>query len=107
MTYTVYWTRLAEVKLAEIYDYYETSVNSSVAKKLVNAIIDKTIGIEKNRFIGQKEPLLKKYKEEFRYLICKNYKIIYWVNSDKKRIEIATVFDTRQNPITLSKSLNP
>ena len=48
--------------------------------------------------MGQIEISLKTRKQEFRYLIYKNYKIIYWINYDFKRIEIVTVFDTRQNP---------
>jgi len=98
MDLEVYWTRFAENKLDDIFNYYETTSNESIARRLVNGIIDKTIGIEKNPFIGQKELLLEKYNQKFRYLVYKNYKIIYWINSDKRRIEIANVFDTRQNP---------
>ena len=98
MTLEVYWTRLAENKLDDIFIYYETTVNNSIAKKLVTGIIDKTIGIENNPYIGQKELLLEKYEQKFRYLAYKNYKIIYWINLEKGRIEIANVFDTRQNP---------
>ena len=98
MNLEVYWTRLAENKLDDIFNYYETTVNISIVKKLVTGIIDKTIGIENNPHIGQKELLLEKYEQKFRYLVYKNYKIIYWINLEKGRIEIANVFDTRQNP---------
>ena len=98
MELELYWTRLAENKLDDIFNYYETTVNLSTAKKLVTGIINKTIETESNLYIGQKELLLEKYKQEFRYLVYKNYKIIYWINFDKKRIEIANVFDTRQSP---------
>ena len=30
--------------------------------------------------IGQKEELLKERVEKFRYLVVKNYKVIYWIN---------------------------
>ena len=85
-------------KIDDIYEYYELKTGVSVALKLVNGIIDRTIGLEKNPFIGPKENLLKKWKQEFRYLVFKSYKIIYWVNLNKNRIEIANVFDTRRNP---------
>ncbi len=98
MNLEVYWTRLAENKLDDIFSYYETTVNNSTAKKLVTGIIDKTIGIENNPYIGQKELLLERYEQKFRYLVYKNYKIIYWINLGKGRIEIANIFDTRQNP---------
>ena len=69
-----------------------------IAQKLINEIIDKSIELEKNPLIGQKEILLSDRIQEFRYLVYKNYKIIYWVNLDKKRVEIINVFDCRQNP---------
>jgi plasmid stabilization system protein ParE len=94
----VYWTRFAENKLDDIFNYYETTVNISTAKKIVTGIINKTIDIENNLYIGQKELLLEKYEQEFRYLVYKNYKIIYWINFGNNRIEIANVFDTRQTP---------
>jgi plasmid stabilization system protein ParE len=66
-------------------------------------IIDQTINLGKNPNIGQKEELLLNRPENFRYLVYKNYKIIYWVNSIKNRIDIVNVFDTRQNPEKIEK----
>ena len=37
------------------------------------------------------------------YLIYKNYKIIYLVTLEKNIIEIFDVFDTRQNPVKMSR----
>jgi len=48
--------------------------------------------------------LLEKDPRQFRYILYKSYKIIYWVNEDRKAIEIVDVFDSRQNPIKISKS---
>lgn len=98
MEIEVYWLELAENKLEDIYGYYLIKVNKKVAKKLVNGIVDSTIGIEKQPEIGQVEISLKHRKQEFRYLVFKNYKIVYWINYDFNRIEIANVFDTRQDP---------
>jgi len=42
-------------------------------------------------------------KKEFRYIVFKNYKIIYWINIKKNWIEISDVFDTRQNPIKMKE----
>ena len=98
MALTVYWTQFAENKLEDIFSYYESKAGLRVANKLVFEIVDKTIGLEKNPLIGQKEPLLATRPEDFRYLICKSFKIIYWNNNIRKRIEIVNVFDCRQNP---------
>ena len=98
MDLTVYWTQFAEEKLEDIFYYYSSKAGLNVAQKLVYELIDKTIDLQINPFIGQKEPLLLNREESFRYLVCGNYKIIYWVNEKQQRIEIMNVFDCRQNP---------
>ncbi len=103
MELVVYWTRFAEDKLDDIYDYYESKVERRIARKLISGIIDKTIGLDKNPYIGQKEELLSDRPQNFRYLVFKNYKIIYWINQNKNRIDIVNVFDTRQNPLKMKK----
>jgi plasmid stabilization system protein ParE len=104
MELVVFWTRCAEKKLDKIFDYFELKVSSRVALKIVRGIIDKTIGLKKSPYIGQKEELLSDRPQDFRYLIFKSYKIIYWINKDKNRIDIANVFDTRQNPTKMKET---
>ena len=74
-----------------------------IARELVIGIIEQTIKLGKNPQIGQIEELLKNRPEEFRYLVYKNYKIIYWVNTIKNRVDVVNVFDTRQNPKKIEK----
>ena len=100
----VYWTQIAEDKLDDIFYYYKLKASIKVAQNLVNGIVDTTINLNKNPKIGQREILLKDRFQEFRYLIYKNYKIIYWINENKNRIEIVNVFDCRQNPITIERT---
>ena len=96
---TVFWTAFAKEKLNDIFEYYKRrSRSAKVASKLIEGIIDHTIELEKQPYIGQREELLLKRPQEFRYLVFKSYKIIYWINEPKNRIDIAHVFDTRQNP---------
>jgi len=87
--------------LDDIFDYYEAKVSNRIAQKLVTGIIDKTIGLDKNPRIGQKEELLSDRSQNFRYLVFQKYKIIYWINQNKNRIDIVNVFDTRQNPVKI------
>ena len=94
----VYWLELAENKLEDIFGYYLVKANKKIAENLVDGIVNATIGIENQPEIGQVEMSLNHRKEEFRYLVFKNYKIIYWINFDFNRIEIANIFDTRQDP---------
>ena len=94
----VYWLQLAEDKLKDIYSYYRVKAGKKNAQKLINGIIDSTIDLEKHPEVGQIEVSLKERKPEFRYLIFKSYKIIYRINYNSNSIEIANVFDVRQNP---------
>ncbi|MFC3416608.1 type II toxin-antitoxin system RelE/ParE family toxin [Algoriphagus hitonicola] len=90
-------------QLETIFQYYKEKANPRIAKKLVNGIIRECQMLKKNPKIGRIEELLKERKERFRFLIYKNYKLIYWINKKENRIEIVDVFDTRQNPIKISR----
>ncbi|MGZ5283118.1 MAG: type II toxin-antitoxin system RelE/ParE family toxin [Bacteroidia bacterium] len=103
MAIKVVWTQFAEDKLFDIFEYYKEVAGLKVATTLVNGITDQTISLQKNAFLGAKEDLLKSRKEAFRYLIFKNYKIIYWYNSKSEIIYIAHVFDCRQNPTQIAE----
>lgn len=103
MELTVYWTQFAEDKLEDVFLYYSEKTSLRVARNLIDAIIETSMELSKNPFIGQKELLLTGRIQEFRYLVCKNYKLIYWVNQEKRRIEIVNVFDCRQNPQKLNE----
>lgn len=94
----VYWTQFAEDKLEDLFAYYTEKASLRVAQHLVDEIIDRSLELETNPLIGQKEILLADRAQEFRYLVCKNYKIVYWVNKKRRRIEIVNLFDCRQNP---------
>ena len=96
MELKVYWTETAIEQLENIFDYYKYKASVKVAKNLIIKIIDCTIQLKSHPKSGQIEELLKKRKNEYRYVIEGNYKIIYWI--ENKYIKIATVFDTRQNP---------
>ena len=54
--------------------------------------------------MGQEEELLKQREIHYRYLIFKNYKLIYSVDTENGFIKIADVFDTRQNPPKIKRT---
>lgn len=103
MAVKIFWTNFAKTQLRNIFDYYKLKANLKVANKLVVGIVNKANTLDFQKEIGQKEELLLSRKENFRYLVYKNYKIIYWFNQEKNRIEISDVFDTRQNPIKIEE----
>ncbi|KIA88133.1 type II toxin-antitoxin system RelE/ParE family toxin [Kaistella jeonii] len=103
MVIHVYWTHFTKNELKKIFKYYEFKASRKVASDLVEGIINKGNSLNFQIGIGQREELLINRKEEFRYLVFKNYKIIYWFNDAKNRVEITDVFDARQNPIKLNR----
>jgi len=101
MEIRIEWSDLSERQLKEIFDYYSTEVSLSLARKMINRIIDRVSILESNPFAGPKEELLNEYPEDYRYLVESNYKIIYW--KKENLITISSVFDCRQNPEKIKK----
>jgi plasmid stabilization system protein ParE len=101
MELEVYWTDFSKKELKNIFDYYKENASLNIANTLVVGITKETAKLKKQPNIGQKEDLLKKDLRDFRYVVYKNYKIIYLVNLKENRIEIFDVFDTRQNPMKI------
>lgn len=100
----IYWTEFSEKELQNIFEYYRKRAGSRVAKQLIDGIYNETQKLKKQPKIGQIEELLKNRGQEFRYLVFKNYKIIYWINTQENWIEIYDVFDSRQNPIKITRT---
>jgi len=104
MKFEIIWSNYAESQLDKIFEYYLENANYKVAKTIIDKIINDPNRLLLNTEIGQKEELLKYREEEYRYLICDNYKIIYSIDQRQSLIKIANVFDTRQNPKKIDKT---
>ena len=92
----IVWTDSAIVQLEAIFDFYKTTASLNVARKISKDLVRRTKLLPAQPAIGQQEPLLKDRKNEYRYLVEGNYKIIYWVEGEI--IFIGALFDTRQHP---------
>jgi len=103
IAFKILWTDFAINQLKDIFDYHLVKASAIVAQRLVQKIIDATIILENNPKSGRKEELLLNRPQEFRFVVVKNYKIIYWIDYEFNIINIATIFDTRQNPKKISK----
>ena len=103
ITFKILWTDFAINQLKDIFDYHLVKASPSIAQKLVQKIIDATIILDNNPKSGRKEDLLLTRPQEFRFLIIKNYKIIYWIDYEHNIINISMVFDTRHNPTKITK----
>ena len=97
----VIWSEWAENQLDDIYAYYLLNAGEVVAKRIVLKILEETLYLSAYPFIGQKEPLLAHRNENYRYLICGNHKIIYFVEEKNDIVKIIDIFDTRQNPLKM------
>lgn len=104
MTLKIIWSEFAETQLDEIYKYYERKASSRIAKRLVKGIINEPKKLIKTPYLGQEEELLKERKNQYRYLVFKNYKLIYSVDNENGFIKITDIFDTRQNPPKLKRT---
>jgi len=104
MELKIYWTDFSKKELQNIFEYYKENASIKVARSVTIGIAKETLKLKKQPEIGQIEELLIDRPNEFRYLVYKNYKIIYWVNKRENRIEINDVFDSRQNPIKIERT---
>ena len=105
MELKIYWTDFSKQELKSIFNYYKEKASITIAKNLVLGITKEVNKLKNQPKIGQEEELLENDSRDFRYLLYNNhYKIIYWVNSERNRVEIFDVFDTRQNPIKIKRN---
>ena len=104
IVFRILWTDFAIDQLKDIYDYHFIKASPGISQQLIQKIIDSTIILENNPKSGRKEELLKDRTQEFRFLIVKNYKILYWIDYEVSTISISMVFDTRQNPEGIIKA---
>jgi len=92
------------MQLEGIYSYYKIKATIVIARKLIKAIITKTVILESNPLVVTSEPLLAERQYEYRFLIEKNYKIIYRYNDPN--VKIILVFDCRQNPVKIERFID-
>jgi toxin ParE1/3/4 len=98
----IYWTSFSLKCLDDIKAYlYEASQSETVASKYILKLIERIEQLETAPQSGQEEPLLKHLKQNSRYLIEGNYKIIYQHKEDT--VIITDVFHVKQNPVKIIK----
>lgn len=104
MELKVFWTDFAKSELKNIFDYHKEKLSVKIAKQIVEQIVVTVDELKSFSEMGVVEELLQSRPENFRCSITTNYKIIYWINKAKERIEIVDVFDTRQSPIKITRN---
>ena len=102
--FEIIWSDQAENELDKIFEYYSEFVSIRVAKDILKEIIEEPNRLVSSPEISQREDLLLDREDEYRYLICGNYKLIYSIDVKAKCVKIADVFDTRQNPSKIKRT---
>jgi len=92
----IIWSDFAIENLKDIFDYYQIKASKKVAHKIRKEILNSTKQLINNPESGQTEFYLEKLKQNHRYVLSDNFKIIYRIGNDE--IFINDVFDVRQNP---------
>lgn len=100
----IYWTDLAKIEVKLIYIFLKREASKEIAKKATKEIANEVKRLINLPYLGQIEASLENRTKEFRFIIYRNYKIIYWINLDKNQIEIWDVFDCRQEPLKIKRT---
>lgn len=98
------WSKRAERSYGQILDYIAGEFGKTRAKKYAVKVFVDVSKLPTNPRLGQEEPLLEGARYEFRRLVIEDLtKVIYRITDDS--IEIADVWDTRQDPKELVQRL--
>lgn len=104
MYFEIIWSDFAESQLNEIFEYYVENASLKVAKNILQKLLEEPNRILDNPEMLQTEELLIDRQDTYRYIVCKNYKIIYSIDYTLQLVKIADVFDTRQNPTKIKRT---
>ncbi len=88
--FTTIWTNEAFDDLLQIEDF----LGIDKASKVIDKIIERTRQLQDFPLSGKIQPT--QTRQEYRFLVEGNYKIIYSFRSNK--VYVNTIFDTRQDP---------
>lgn len=87
----------AENRLKEIHAYYKEK-SESAANKILKDIYDAVLPLKNFPQMAAIEPLLSDLPITFRSLIVRSiFKVIYFIDEEKEVINIATIWDCRQD----------
>lgn len=97
----ILWSDFAIEMLRAIYQYHKVNASVTIARTIRTEIFTATRQLKKHPTSGSIEFNLEEIKQGHRYLIKGNYKIIY--KEVPEGILITDVFDTRQDPIKITR----
>ena len=75
MSYKIVWSNFAESELDKIFEYYIENASRKVAVKILQNIIAEPNRLLENSEMFQYEELLIDRNDNYRYIVCGNFKI--------------------------------
>lgn len=98
MKYEVVWSRLAEDDLMEIEKYISKEIgNPRAAERLVSKFLTQSKELSKHPKMGPIYDYSSKTEIEYRYLVCENYRIFYYVKDAEFTVVVMHIFYHRRN----------
>lgn len=98
----VFLSELAEVKLSKLSNYLLENWSLKTRDDFISKLTEKIQQISRQ---PKSCPTSSKFKNLYKCVVTKQTTFYYRINSDKKEIEIITIFDTRQNPNKLNQDI--
>jgi toxin ParE1/3/4 len=99
----IVFTEVATARLKDIYLYYKHKASLKTAETIKANILSSIGKLKSHPEIGNTEEYLSHLKRGYRKLVIGKYKAIYRIIEDT--IVIDTIFDSRQEPGEMSKSV--
>lgn len=96
----IQWLKPALEDLWSIRLYYEKNASITVARKRVEDIMKRVSLLSLNPNLGKLDEVLHRETEKYRFLVCGDYKVYYYIKDDV--VKIALLWDCRQNPKSLT-----
>ena len=99
----VFLSKLAETKLLKLSEYLLENWNLKTRDKFIEKLTEK---IKQISIQPDSCPKSSEFKNLYKCVVTKQTTFFYRINSEKKEIEIITIFDTRQHPDKLKEDLD-
>ena len=93
-------TRFGLRQIKSIYAYYNYNVSAKIATQIKTKIISCIKTLKELDVEWEADEFLIYLNKNHRRLICGNYKIVYYYNSQLKVFYVTDIFDSRQDPTT-------
>jgi len=93
----VIWSDEALNDLETIYDFLSEN-SQPAAQRIVESLLSRTRQLESFPESGARQQTVRSGKNEYRYLVEGNYKVIYRYQTESLAVHITVIFDTRYDP---------